>query len=87
MEIITEKDGQVTHSSKWNSDKEIVEVTHSSKRNSDKEIVIKNLTEKELFQMIAIDTNRTANRMDFFFWMSIVSIVLWLMVVLQQVSS
>jgi hypothetical protein len=36
-----------------------------------------NTTEKELLQMIAKDTNRTSKNIAFFFWITMISIVVY----------
>ena len=49
--------------------------TKSDNQMTEKEKLHKNkMTEKELLQMIAKDTNRTAKNVAFFFWTTIISV-------------
>jgi hypothetical protein len=49
--------------------------TKSDNQKTEKEKLHKNkMTEKELLQMIAKDTNRTAKNVAFFFWTTIISV-------------
>ncbi len=45
-----------------------------------------NLTEKELLQMIAKDTNRTAKNVAFYFWVSMISVAYILFQLFQAQS-
>ena len=45
-----------------------------------------NLTEKELLQMIAKDTNRTAKNVAFYFWVSMISVAYILFQMFQAQS-
>ena len=47
--------------------------------------VVDNLNEKELLQMIAKDTNRTAKNVAFYFWITMISVGFAVLAVVTEV--